>query len=142
MVCVLSPYLSLSLMITTQDIINISVLTYFSVIRSARDYTYSQAFWMTLCSTVASFFTNFTLILDLIRTADFSKSGSGLTRRQRSLVVVVIILISYIAFGALVNSFLLHLSFVNALYFTVVTIETIGFGDIHPDSTASAVFIC
>jgi potassium channel subfamily K, other eukaryote len=97
---------------------------------------------MTLCSTVASFFTNFTLILDLIRTADFSKSGSGLTRRQRSLVVVVIILISYIAFGALVNSFLLHLSFVNALYFTVVTIETIGFGDIHPDSTASAVFIC
>ena len=97
---------------------------------------------MTLCSTVASFFTNFTLVLDLIRTDDFSKSGSGLTRRQRSLVVVVIILISYIAFGALVNSFLLHLSFVNALYFTVVTIETIGFGDIHPDNAASAIFVC
>lgn len=52
--------------------------------------------------------------------------GSGLTRKQRSLVIVVIILLIYIAFGALVNSFLNDLSFIEAMYFTVVSIETIG----------------
>jgi len=41
-------------------------------------------------------------------------------------VIIVIILICYIAFGALIFSLLLKLSFINALYFTVVSIETIG----------------
>jgi potassium channel subfamily K len=74
----------------------------------------------------------------------FSKffSGSGLTRKQRSLVVIVIILLCYIAFGSLVNSFLIHLGFVDALYFTVATIETIGFGDITPKSTDARIFVC
>lgn len=51
-------------------------------------------------------------------------------------------LLVYIAFGALVNSFLINLDFINGLYFTVVSIETVGFGDIVPDDTASRVFMC
>jgi potassium channel subfamily K, other eukaryote len=57
-------------------------------------------------------------------------------------MIVEITLLVYIAFGALVNTFLLSLNFIDALYFTVVTIETIGFGDITPDSTGSRVFTC
>lgn len=68
--------------------------------------------------------------------------GSGLTRRQRALVIIVIVLLVYIAFGALVNSLIMDLNFVDGLYFTVVTIETIGFGDIHPTNTAQRVFTC
>lgn len=52
------------------------------------------------------------------------------------------LLLVYIAFGALVNSFLINLDFINGLYFTVVSIETVGFGDIAPDNTASRVFMC
>ena len=52
------------------------------------------------------------------------------------------LLLVYIAFGALVNSFLINLDFINGLYFTVVSIETVGFGDIVPDDTASRVFMC
>jgi len=85
--------------------------------------------------------------------------GSGLTRKQRSLVISVIVLISYIAFGALVNSFMINLTFLDALYFTVVTLETIGaplssfldlrthqpstgFGDIHPKTAGARIFAC
>lgn len=57
-------------------------------------------------------------------------------------MIIVITLLVYIAFGALVNSFLLNLNFIDGLYFTVVTIETIGFGDIVPDDTGSRVFTC
>lgn len=53
-------------------------------------------------------------------------TGSGLTRKQRTLVISVIALMIYLGFGALIQTFLLDLTFLNALYFIVVSIETIG----------------
>ena len=74
-------------------------------------------------------------------------------------MISVIVLISYIALGSLVNTFVMDLTFLNALYFTVVTLETIGaplssfldlrpyqpstgFGDIHPKAAGARIFIC
>lgn len=67
------------------------------------------------------------------------------------------VLLCYIAIGSFVNSALNHLTFINALYFTIVSIETVGkllfvphclfltsfpgFGDITPASTGAKVFI-
>ena len=68
--------------------------------------------------------------------------GSGLTRKQRSLVIIVIVLLVYVAFGALCNTLIRDLTFIDGLYFTVVTIETIGYGDIAPNSTGSRLFVC
>ncbi|KAI0698041.1 hypothetical protein C8T65DRAFT_742946 [Cerioporus squamosus] len=129
--------------LTIHDIINIIAVTTFGVEHRFDDgFTYGEAFWMTLCSTIASTVTNVSLIVDLIRTPDFAKRGSGLTRKQRALMIIVIVLLVYVAFGALINSLLLHLSFVDGLYFTVVSIETIGFGDIAPHSTGARVWVC
>ncbi|OCH88377.1 voltage-gated potassium channel [Obba rivulosa] len=129
--------------LTIHDIINIIAVTTFGIEHRFDDgFTYGQSFWITLCSTIASTFTNVTLVYDLVRTPNFAASGSGLTRKQRGLVIVVIVLIVYIAFGGLFNSLLLHLSFIDGLYFTIESVETIGFGDIKPDSTGSRVFIC
>ncbi|KAG2135336.1 hypothetical protein DEU56DRAFT_807679 [Suillus clintonianus] len=129
--------------LSIHDIINIVALIIFGVSHRHNDgFTYGESFWMTICSTVVSVITNVTLIIDLIITPDFKTSGSGLTRKQRTLMIMLIILFAYIAFGSLINSFMLSLSFINALYFTVTTIETIGFGDIVPNSTGSRIFIC
>jgi potassium channel subfamily K len=57
-------------------------------------------------------------------------------------VIIVIVLICYIALAALANTYILVLSFINALYFTVVSIETIGFGDVTPKTTAARVWTC
>ena len=65
-----------------------------------------------------------------------------MSRRQRSLLIIVMLLLVYVAFGALINSLLINLDFINGLYFTVVSIETVGFGDIVPDNTGSRVFMC
>ncbi|KAG6868644.1 hypothetical protein C0993_012688 [Termitomyces sp. T159_Od127] len=131
------------LFLTIHDVLNIITVTIFGVEHRFDDgYTYGQAFWMTVCSTSVSTFTNITIIIDLLRVPDFANSGSGLTRKQRTLVISVMVLLIYLAFGALVQTFLEDLSFLNALYFTVVTIETVGFGDIVPRSTGARVFTC
>ncbi|KAL0957982.1 hypothetical protein HGRIS_000159 [Hohenbuehelia grisea] len=131
------------LFLTMHDLINIIAVTVFGIQHRFDDgFTYGQSFWMTVCSTVASTFTNITLIIDFVRTSDFANSGSGLTRKQRSLVIIIIILLSYITLGSLVHTYLLNLTFIDALYFTVVTIETVGLGDIVPKSAGARVFVC
>ncbi|TFK37156.1 hypothetical protein BDQ12DRAFT_653043 [Crucibulum laeve] len=129
--------------LTVHDIINVATVVSFGIIHRFDDgFTYGQSFWMTVCSTITSLFTNITLLIDLVRTKDFDKTGSGLTHKQRSLVISIIILLCYIALGALVHGYLLHLTFIDALYFTVASIETIGFGDITPDTTGRRIFTC
>jgi len=68
--------------------------------------------------------------------------GSGITRKQRSLVIITIIFLTYIAIGALISSFSMSLTFVNGLFFTIVTTLTIGFGDIVPVTPAQRVVVC
>ncbi|KZT00659.1 uncharacterized protein LAESUDRAFT_665671 [Laetiporus sulphureus 93-53] len=129
--------------LTVHDAINITAVTVFGVVHRKDDgYTYGESFWMTLCSTIASTITNLNLIIDYIRIPDFANSGSGLTRKQRSLVVLVIILLMYIAIGALISSELMSLTYIDGLFFVTVSIETIGFGDIVPYSTGARVFTC
>ncbi|KAG6880008.1 hypothetical protein C0992_008215 [Termitomyces sp. T32_za158] len=130
-------------LMTVLYVLNIITVITFGVEHRFDDgFTYGQAFWMTVCSTSVSTFTNITIIVDLVRVPDFANSGSGLTRKQRTLVISVMVLLTYLAFGALVQIFLDNLSFLDALYFTVVTIETVGFGDIVPRSTGARVFAC
>lgn len=48
----------------------------------------------------------------------------------------------YTCIGALINSLMLKLSFIDGLYFTLVSIESIGFGDIVATTTGSRLFVC
>ena len=92
------------------DVINIAVITTFGVMHRFDDgFTYSQAFWMTVCSTIASVITTITLLLDYYCTPNFAKSGSGLTRKQRSLVIIFMVLLADLAVGALVYGYLLNI---------------------------------
>ncbi|KAF9652571.1 hypothetical protein BDM02DRAFT_2784109 [Thelephora ganbajun] len=129
--------------LTIHDLINIVALVVFGVQHRPDDsFTYGQGYWMTACSTIVSTATNLSLIWDLCWTRNFTKSGSGVSPKQRSLLTIVMFLLVYLALGALVNSLLIDLNFIDALYFTVVSIETVGFGDIVPDNTGSRVFMC
>lgn len=59
------------------DVINIICVIIFGVEHRFDDgFIYGQAFWMTVCSTSVSSFTNVTLIVDLIRTPEFATSGT------------------------------------------------------------------
>ena len=126
------------------DLINIPAVAVFGIIHRFDDgFTFGQSFWFAVCSTFVSTATNITIIIDYVTTKDFATSGeyepitahmmntqcslgSGLTSKQRSLVIIVMVLLSYISLGSFIESKLLDLPFLDALYFSVVTIETIG----------------
>lgn len=74
---------------------------------------------------------------------NFRAKGSGLTNKQRSLVIACMALIIYIGFGALIFIFLTedNIKFIDGLYFCVCTVTTVGFGDVVPTNTSSRIFI-
>ncbi|KAI0263046.1 hypothetical protein BC834DRAFT_888846 [Gloeopeniophorella convolvens] len=129
--------------LTLHDLVNIVTVITFGVEHRFNDgFTYGEAYWMTVCSTIVSIFTNVTLIYDLYTTPNFSKSGSGITRKQRSLVIITIIFLTYVALGALISSLMMSLTFLNGLFFTIATTLTIGFGDIVPVTAAQRSVVC
>ena len=58
----------------------------------------------------------------------------------RNIRVLLALPIAVLAIGTIGFMTLEHLSFLNALYFTIVTISTVGYGDIYPTNTASKIF--
>ncbi|SCV69367.1 BQ2448_2387 [Microbotryum intermedium] len=127
--------------LTAHDVINICIVVIFGVVhRFADGFTYGVAYWMTVAATVASLSCNITLVLDLVHTRDFKASGSGLTEKQRALVIAVMSLLCYIGLGSLVFSFLEDFSYIDSLYFTIVTITSVGFGDLVPTTVAAKIF--
>lgn len=58
----------------------------------------------------------------------------------RRFFVTTLILITLVLFGAMVYSFLEGWSYFNSLYFTIITITTIGYGDMYPITTLGKVF--
>jgi hypothetical protein len=126
------------------DVINIVCLVIFAVQRRFDDgFTYGQPFWMTVASTAVSVFTIVTLVYDYVVTKDFQTHGSGLTRKQRSLVIQVMILLCWVALGAIVYSKLMGLVFIDGLYcmsfpFTILfssnSLLRASYGRIHRDN--------
>jgi len=89
--------------LTIHDLINVATLIVFGVVHRVDDgFTYGIAYWMSVAATAASMVCNVTLVVDFVRTKNFGRNGSGLTEKQRSLVVAVMILLGYLALGSLV----------------------------------------
>lgn len=124
------------------DVINIVALITFGVIHRVDDgFTLSEAYWMTVAATIASVFTTISLIYDFFSTKHFKHAGSGLSPKQKELVILVMSFLLYLSLGSLVFSSILDLNFQNGLYFTIVSVSTVGLGDIDPAGVAAKVFM-
>ncbi|KAI1313868.1 hypothetical protein EDD11_002439 [Mortierella claussenii] len=77
----------------------------------------------------------------LHRTPHFRLQGSGVTHKQRLLIAEAMSLCFYLAIGALIVIYIEDWTFLDALFFVMVTITTIGFGDKVPESTGGRVFV-
>jgi potassium channel subfamily K, other eukaryote len=77
MVCTISCVAKINqLVFFLADALNIATVTIFSAKHPTNnEFMYGQAFWLVICSTTVSSFVNVTLLVDLVQTRDFSKSG-------------------------------------------------------------------
>ncbi|KAI9228663.1 MAG: hypothetical protein DHS80DRAFT_30580 [Piptocephalis tieghemiana] len=72
------------------------------------------------------------LALDMYLTHDFRRRGSGMTHRQRILVSLTICVSLWLALGGTMFSLLEGWTYVESVFFSLITISTIGFGNMAP----------
>ncbi len=60
--------------------------------------------------------------------------------RFTQLIPSILLVFSTIALGVVGYMWLENLSFLDAIYFTVITITSVGFGDLHPTTESSKIF--
>ncbi|CAH7667120.1 hypothetical protein BY996DRAFT_4581032 [Phakopsora pachyrhizi] len=134
----LSTFLAIGTL-TLHDIINIIILIYLGL----KDYSYPKIGWMMLASTIVSVACNISLVVDYVFVENFQAKGSGLTTKQRTLIIAAMSLLLYCGLGAMLFIFLENkkIDFDAALYFSVCTITTVGFGDITPTTAVSRIYI-
>ncbi|KAF9999949.1 hypothetical protein BGZ79_006453 [Entomortierella chlamydospora] len=79
--------------------------------------------------------------IDLYRTPNLQLQDSGLTQKQRVLVALTMSLCFYLSLGSFVMMYIENWSFLDSLFFGLVTIATIGYGDYAPKTPGGRVFV-
>ncbi|KAG0054275.1 hypothetical protein BGZ83_011617 [Gryganskiella cystojenkinii] len=126
---------------TLQDVLCIGAVVPFCILYPpSKGYVYLEGFWTMIASMVFSLTATVLMSIDLHRTPQFRLQGSGVTHKQRILIAEAMLLCFYLAIGALIFIYLEHWTFLEALFFVMVTITTIGFGDRVPVTTGGRIF--
>ncbi|KAG0019585.1 hypothetical protein BGZ80_005583 [Entomortierella chlamydospora] len=149
--CVLSRFLErniwhsvvLSLITATlQDVLSVGAIVPFCLMyRPSAGYYYLEGFWTMIASMIFSLTATAIMSIDFHCTPNFRLQGSGVTHKQRMLIAQAMALCFYLAFGALVMIWIEHWTFLDALFFGMITITTIGFGDTTAKTSGGRVFV-
>ncbi|GAA5863027.1 hypothetical protein JCM8547_003660 [Rhodosporidiobolus lusitaniae] len=123
--------------------INTIALTIFGVRQSTVDdgYVLSTAYWLTTASSGVALGVVSLLLIDARFTKWYTINGTGLTGKQRSLIIAFDIFVALLMIGTVSFRYLVtDLNYLDALYFSIQSLITTGFGDITPDTTGAQVF--
>ncbi|KAF9082487.1 hypothetical protein BGX23_012406 [Mortierella sp. AD031] len=127
---------------TIQDALCIAAVVPFCILYPpSKGYVYLEGFWSMVASIFFSFLATILISIDLHWTPNFRLQGSGVTHKQRILIAEAMSLCFYLAIGALIFIYLEDWTFLDALFFVMVTITTIGFGDRVPQTAGGRIFV-
>ncbi|ORX57715.1 voltage-gated potassium channel [Piromyces finnis] len=102
---------------------------------------YSEGFFSAIQASCICFLTASFLFFDKVTTVDFETKGSGFSRVQRKLVILVSVAILYVSFGTYIFSRMEPWSSKESMFFIITTLTTIGFGNRAPKNDHSRLFI-
>ncbi|KAG0272337.1 hypothetical protein BGZ95_011917 [Linnemannia exigua] len=112
-----------------------------SVVLSLITASLQEGFWSMVASLSFSATATVLISIDLHRTPQFRLQGSGVTHKQRMLIAQAMAFCLYLAIGALIFIWIEDWPFLESLFFAMITITTIGFGDIVPKTASGQVFV-
>ncbi|KAJ5356105.1 Ion transport 2 [Penicillium concentricum] len=100
------------------------------------DRTYSQAYWSAVIAAVLYFTLSVILMVNMLGYfLGKYPQHFALTDEQRTLILQMTALVVWLLIGAAIFQRVLGISFADALYFSDVTVLTLGYGDITPTTT-------
>ncbi|OQE44449.1 hypothetical protein PENCOP_c002G06697 [Penicillium coprophilum] len=95
------------------------------------DRTYSQAFWSAVIAAILYFILSLILMINMLGYfLGKYPQHFALTYEQRTLILQMTALVVWLLIGAAIFQRVLGISFADALYFSDVTVLTLGYGDI------------
>ncbi|CAG8909114.1 unnamed protein product [Penicillium egyptiacum] len=102
------------------------------------DRVYSQAYWSAVIAAILYFILSFVLMVNMLGyfLGKYPQHFS-LTGEQRTLILQMTALMVWLLIGATIFQRVLGISFADALYFSDVTVLTLGYGDITPIDSVS-----
>ncbi|ORY56185.1 hypothetical protein BCR35DRAFT_355650 [Leucosporidium creatinivorum] len=136
--------ISAMLLLAIQITLNLIALLIFGLEQTdgeGTDFTLSTAYWLTAASSAFALVACLLLILDGAVTGWYKRGGTGLTGKQTSLFLALDVFHSLTWLGSVAFKYLLDVDFLDAIYFTVQTVTTTGFGDITVSTTGARAFV-
>lgn len=102
----------------------------------------SEGYWHAVFTAIFYFISATMLLVNWIghRKGQYPASFN-LTNAQRRIMLQNVLLILWVGLGGLLFSFLLHMRYTDAIYYCVVTVTTIGLGDVVPYTNVSRALI-
>ncbi|KAI9232475.1 MAG: hypothetical protein BYD32DRAFT_162335 [Podila humilis] len=123
------------------DVLSIGAIIPFCILYPPSKYVYLEGFWTMIASMAFSLTATVLMSIDLHSTPNFRLQGSGVTHKQRILIAEAMTLCFYLAIGAMIFIYIEKWTFSDSMFFVLVSITTIGFGDKVPKTTAGRVFV-
>jgi potassium channel subfamily K len=112
------------------------------VVEPANEYIWSQAFYYGIYSSILYFLVaSFMTVTYMGARAGHYPKDFMLTPSQRTLMLQTIMLLLYLLLGALLFGKLEGWTYLDAVYWSVVTLFTIGFGDNYPMTTVGRALL-
>lgn len=116
-----------------------NLIVFGATARNGPGYEYQQGFWCAILSVCLSGATGILLVAHLF--VRFGTNHEQLRFEGRTFILSELTLFGTLAIEALIFSQLEGWSFLDGVYFSVVTVLTIGFGDLSPTRPATKVLL-
>ncbi|GAA6048621.1 hypothetical protein JCM3770_002061 [Rhodotorula araucariae] len=124
-------------------VVNLVALSVFGAqhAKTPDGYVLSTAFWLTAASGCVALAVIVCLCIDGLATKWYSQGGTGVSAKQRSLILTFDVFCSLLLIGSVCYRYLISdVTYLDTVYFCIQSLLTIGFGDVVPDSTGAQVF--
>jgi len=123
----------------TMLVVIVLLFAYFNPLKEELEY--SEGFFSAIQASCICFLSASFLFFDKTTTVDFETKGSGFSRVQRKLVILVSLAILYVSIGTYIFMHMERWSSKESMFFIITTLTTIGFGNRAPKNDHSRLFI-
>ncbi|RKP23988.1 hypothetical protein SYNPS1DRAFT_23917 [Syncephalis pseudoplumigaleata] len=121
-------------------IITVAIVVYHAIMPGAshgRQLSYTSEWYMCITDVVLSSIVFAVLLYDIFYARKYKLKGNGLSHQERFFINTIVVTTLWWSLGSIAFMYLEKWSFLSSLFFTLVTMSTVGFGNMAPTTMGS-----